>query len=208
MTGDLRRRFATVRGPERWSVLGISLGGMVALDWCSRFPTDFETCVAINASSRLSPSTDRFRAGGVLALATAVLGTRVARERAVLRVSSNARTVDREAVAREYAQWAAERPPSLASVACQLAAAWRFEVRGPMTTPLLVLSSTRDRLVSWQCSQAIATALDAPLRLHVSAGHDLTLDDPEWVRAEIVQWLEIAWAKRRDQSRSSAANQR
>ena len=37
---------------------------------------------------------------------------------------------------------------------------------------------------------AVAMAFDAAVRLHGSAGHDLTLDAPEWTLEQIVQWLD------------------
>src|SRR5262245_47365139 len=48
ITDDVRRRFSMERAEARWCIIGISLGGMVALDWCSRYPRDFERCVIIN----------------------------------------------------------------------------------------------------------------------------------------------------------------
>jgi pimeloyl-ACP methyl ester carboxylesterase len=187
ITLDVRRRFATLRGDGPWCVLGISLGAMIALDWCARFPSDFERCVAVNTSSRRSPRRDRFRAppGD---LARALFGPRLERERAVLRVSSNRGAADLEPVARQYASWQRERPPALGSVATQLIAASAFDLPARWTTPLLVLASSADHLVSCRCSQTIAEALGATLRLHDAAGHDLALDAPEWMRDEILRW--------------------
>ena len=43
-----------------------------------------------------------------------------------------------------------------------------------------------DRLVSPRCSQRLAAAWKVPLALHPSAGHDLPLDDPDWLLAQLV----------------------
>jgi pimeloyl-ACP methyl ester carboxylesterase len=190
ITDDIRRRMAGVRGPDRWSVMGISLGGMVALDWCSRFPADFESCVTVNTSANPSPREDRFRARGPRTLATLLFGRPLARERAVLRLTSNAASDNHEALAMNYAQWFADAPPSLSNIARQLLAASTFEIPQRVATPLLVLSSTADGLVSYRCSEAVATALHAPIRLHDSAGHDLTLDVPEWTQEQVAHWLD------------------
>jgi pimeloyl-ACP methyl ester carboxylesterase len=196
ITDDVRRRFGRTRGEGRWSILGISLGGMVALDWCARFPSDFERCVTVNTSTNLSPRRHRLRAGALRVLPATLLGSSLARERAVLRISSSAPAADREPVARRYARWVAERPPSPSSVVWQLVAAATFDVPGRVEPPLLVLGSKGDRMVYWQCSEAIARALGAPLRLHDRAGHDLPLDDPEWAREQIVRWLDAPAPRR------------
>jgi hypothetical protein len=49
-----------------------------------------------------------------------------------------------------------------------------------------VLASTGDNLVSWRSSEAIAKRLSLPLKLNegvgaAAAGHDLPLDQPQWV---------------------------
>jgi pimeloyl-ACP methyl ester carboxylesterase len=189
ITCDVRARLQDQRGDGPWSVLGISLGGMVALDWCARFPHDFVRCVAINTSARLCPAHARFSPAAMAPLGWALLGDARARERAVLRVSSNSPDSLLDRLAAEQAVWLRERPPSARSLLHQLIAASRFDLPGFLPVPLLLLSSTADRLVSHRCSRAIARALDAPLALHSQAGHDLTLDAPEWVCEQISLWL-------------------
>jgi pimeloyl-ACP methyl ester carboxylesterase len=55
--------------------------------------------------------------------------------------------------------------------------------------PFLILGSEKDRLVDPQCSRDAAKALLAQLVMHPSAGHDLPLDDPDWVIEQIRNWL-------------------
>ena len=91
------------------------------------------------------------------------------------------------------AQWAAvrrQRPVSARNAVRQLVAAARY--CAPAAAPVdrvLLLGSQEDRLVSSQCSQAIAQAWGLPLQLHPWAGHDLPLDDPQWVIDAVLQWL-------------------
>lgn len=61
-------------------------------------------------------------------------------------------------------------------------------VRGEEPWSMLVLNSRSDRLVSHLCSEAIARRLNLPLRVHATAGHDLPLDDPQWVAEQIADW--------------------
>ena len=53
----------------------------------------------------------------------------------------------------------------------------------------LLLGSQHDQLVSSACSRAIAKAWGLPLHVHPSAGHDLPLDDPQWVIDEVLRWV-------------------
>ena len=97
------------------------------------------------------------------------------------------------AAAGVVAQWAAvrrQRPVSARNAVRQLVAAARY--CAPAAAPVdrvLLLGSQEDRLVSSQCSQAIAQAWGLPLQLHPWAGHDLPLDDPQWVIDAVLQWL-------------------
>ena len=47
--------------------------------------------------------------------------------------------------------------------------------------PYLVLASKADRFTNYKCSERLAEKYNATLRLHEKAGHDLPLDDPQWI---------------------------
>ena len=47
--------------------------------------------------------------------------------------------------------------------------------------PLLLLAGAGDRLVDPACSRRLARTWQVPLLEHAQAGHDLPLDDPDWV---------------------------
>ena len=55
--------------------------------------------------------------------------------------------------------------------------------------PVLVLGSAKDRLVDPNCSIQLARQANLPLKMHPDAGHDLPLDDPQWVVKSIKEWL-------------------
>lgn len=184
ITDDLRER---VDISEPIGLIGMSLGGMVVLDWASRFPDDIARAITVNTSSGASPAWRRFRPGGLRTIMARPFETRV-RERASIRVTSNRPLHEVNNVLDLHTQWANESPPTSASLAAQMRAASTFQLPASVDVPLLVLASGGDRLVDWRCSAVVADRLGAPLYLHPDGGHDLTLDASPWVVNQIATW--------------------
>lgn len=184
ITDDVRDR---VDSSEPIGLVGMSLGGMVVLDWASRFPHDIARAVTVNTSSGVSPAWRRFRPGGLRTIMSRPFSTRV-RERASIRVTSNRPLHEINHVLDMHTEWAEESPPTSASLAAQMRAASTFQLPAHVDVPLLVLASGGDRLVDWRCSAVIADRLGAPLYLHPDGGHDLTLDASPWVIDQIATW--------------------
>jgi len=182
---DLRRRCqAFADGPVH--LCAISLGGMIATAWASAFPGEVASLTIINTSAaNYSPLHHRLqpRSYPVLVRGLVRREAAVERERAVLGLVSNR---DSASLERWVAEFAALPTPTPASFARQVWAAsrYRFPARAPVKR-VLVLRGLGDRLVNPRCSEAIARAWDAPLESHPTAGHDLPLDDPEWVLARL-----------------------
>jgi len=194
IVSDLRSRWLELARAESeigpWSVIGISLGGMAALDWCSRHPGDFSRAVVINTSAlNLGAPWERFAPSALLKLITrATSRDIVAREKAILQLTSGLRGPRLENTAQKWAALDASRPISKQALLAQLWAASRFEAPAEIGPPLLVASGGTDRLVSPRCSARLAALLGAPLLLNRAAGHDLPLDDPEWLADQIAAW--------------------
>ena len=191
---DVRGRWIRARGQDvdGWGVVAISLGGMVAQEWARRYPGEFDAAVLINSSTadgcrpwqRIRPVAF---VGGVKALLDS---DRVNRERIVLRWTTRL-IQDREAVARAWAAFANERPPDRISALSQLLAAARFVAPRSLDCPVLVVFSLSDEFTDPSCSRVIARRLGASWAAHPRAGHDLPLDDPEWLSLQIVQWANL-----------------
>jgi pimeloyl-ACP methyl ester carboxylesterase len=174
------------RGP--FHVVALSLGAMAALAWAQAHPGEIAAGVLINTSLRgLSPLHRRLRPAALAALAALLLGRDdAAREAAILRLTSRR-------VAEVPPHWLALRrqhPVSRLNALRQLvaAAAFRAPAAAP-AVPLLLLASRGDALVDARCSQALAARWGLPLALHADAGHDLPLDDEDWVVERIACWL-------------------
>lgn len=173
-----------------YSLLAMSLGGMVAVDWSSRHPQDISATVLINTSMRpFSPFYQRLRPANYGALLKLALSDASSEtwERTVLRISSNL-AIDE--ILPHWTTMRMECPVSRTNALRQLVAAARF--RAAKTRPLmptLLLASEQDQLVAVECSRALARHWQCALREHPSAGHDLTLDDGPWVAAQVQAWL-------------------
>ncbi len=186
-----------VRPPFR--VLAMSLGAMVATEWARVAPEELVGCVLINTSLRpFSPFYHRLRPARYLQVLRCATpwSSPLTIEKTVLRMTSNLDHA-KGAVVEDWVALRRQRPVSASNALRQLVAAARY--MAPVAAPLvpvsdspriLLLASQNDGLVSCQCSQAIARAWGVPLRMHPSAGHDLPLDDAQWVIGQVRSWVE------------------
>ena len=180
-----------VRPP--YSLLALSLGGMVAVEWASRHPGELTRCVLINTSMRpYSRFHERLRWQNYGAIVGQLLDGGVEQqERLILRLTSrHGDAAERAGLLNRWLGYQREYPVTRANALRQLWSAARF--RAPATrpaVPLLVLSSAGDQLVDPRCSRRLAEAWQAEHREHPDAGHDLPLDDGAWVAGHIEKWL-------------------
>jgi len=188
---DLRARWLALRNahPGPWSILGMSLGGMVALSWASQFPDDFASAVVGNSSAGdLSKPHLRFSLGNFPPLARSmVVRDKIQREVLVLDRITNHLGERAKKVGAEYARYQDSAPIHGWVLARQLLAAATFSAPD-VQCPVLILSGLGDVFVDPSCSIALAERYDAPLHTHPTAGHNLTLDAPEWLTDQLVQW--------------------
>lgn len=173
-------------------LVGLSLGGMVALDWASCQPQGvagvIAGVVAINSSSGWSPLWHRLqpnRWGAVLKLMTDPSVDR--RESAILSLTSNVKHSPQ--VLAHWRDLHNRCPVTRRTALRQIRAAARYRpAANPPDMPVLLLASRADRLVSSRCSEKLAELWRCDLAEHSWAGHDLPLDDPEWVLARLQEF--------------------
>jgi pimeloyl-ACP methyl ester carboxylesterase len=175
----VRRGFAP---PYR--LLAISMGGMVAVDWAARYPEEVEAAVLINTSMRpFSPLHHRLRLPAWLRVLSLLVPGRspVARESAIFALTSNL-AAPPEALIEQWTAIRQLRPVSALNALRQLVAAARFRAPAKArAAKIRILASANDRLVDVRCSMALANAWRCDVFLHPVAGHDLPLDDSDWV---------------------------
>ncbi len=174
--------------PAPLTLVGLSLGGMVALDWAIWQPEGIAGVVAINSSSGWSPLRHRLqpsRWGAVLKLVADPSTDR--REAAILSLTSNAKHPP--SVLAHWRDLHHRCPVTRHTALRQISAAARYRPPGnPPDMPTLLLASRADRLVSSRCSEKLAQLWGCELAEHSWAGHDLPLDDPEWVVARLKEF--------------------
>ncbi len=173
------------------TLLGLSLGGMVAWEWAINHPGDVCGAVLINSSfASLSPFYRRMRWQNYPHLLKILLQRDAGlREQAIVRRVANRRDRD-DITTSAWTDIQLQRPVGLQTTLNQLTAAARYHpLNAKPLQPLLLLNSQADRLVDPACSAAISNHWDLPLKTHPWAGHDLTLDDGQWVAEQLLNWV-------------------
>ena len=179
-----------------YQVLALSLGAMVAVDWSTRHPSEFERLVLINTSlAPLNPFYYRLRPRNYPSLLRIFIhGSIRERESLILRLTSMRELTQQQAstLLDHWETYARECPVTRANFLRQLYAAITFRASptAPLV-PLLLLAGQQDQLVNVKCSIELSNRWGAPIKLHPTAGHDLPLDDSEWVARQVKDWSQL-----------------
>jgi pimeloyl-ACP methyl ester carboxylesterase len=173
------------------TVLALSLGAMVTWEWLHRYPNDCVAAALISTSfAGLSPFYQRLRWQSYGQILDLLHERDVYRQEfKILQLVNNNREHDAQ-VAKQWTAIHQQRPISPTTAYRQMLAASTYRpCANKPNAPVLLINSQGDRLVSPQCSAAIAKKWRLELRTHPWAGHDLTVDDGAWVAAQLQGWL-------------------
>lgn len=189
---EIRQRWLAARGgiEGQWAAFGISLGGMVALEWCCRYPSDFSALIVGNTSAaNLGFPLERMTPQALKHVVKSNLEKDpYAREKIILEIVSND-PEKRAKVAPLWGQIAEESSIRRGTFFRQLFAAASYRSPSRCPVPVLILGSTSDRFVNVRCSERLASRLGGRLEYHPKAGHAISLDDPQWVAQKSSEWL-------------------
>ncbi len=169
-------------------LIAISLGGMIALDWMTRYKDEIESTVLINTSVRpYSRFYQRLRWQVYPKIFTMLLQSAQIREQKILQLTSNLYPQQNKLL-KQWVAWQQQKPVSATNALRQIKAAANFYLNNRPTQPILILSSKQDRLVDYHCSLNLHKAWNTAYQQHPNAGHDLPLDDPRWLTENIALW--------------------
>ena len=184
-----REALARAAPGARFALMGVSLGGMVVMEWAARHPSEVAgVVVGASSAAGVSPLWKRMRPRGMTMVARSALERDLGRREAgIVRTVSNRRDLWDETI-RSWTRIQQERPMSLATVAAQVYAASRWRAPPRLDVPALFLVGKRDRLVHPDCSRQLATRYGAEIVEHPDAGHDLTTDAAEWVVEQVLRF--------------------
>ncbi|WP_347986972.1 alpha/beta hydrolase [Methylomonas sp. AM2-LC] len=174
------------------TLVALSMGGMVAWEWMQKYPDDINAAVLINTSfASLSPFYQRLRWKSYAKLASIILTTNIyQREQAILKLVTNNRQNDAVNIA-HWHEIQTRRPVNLSNSLRQIIAAARYKPTNEKPKQaVLLLNSWGDRLVDPACSIAIQKKWHIDLHTHPWAGHDLSLDDSNWLAHHLKIWIE------------------
>lgn len=163
-------------------VFGMSMGGMVAMEWADRYPAETSGIVVVASSaSNVSQPLARFSLRGVGAAAANRFLTKdpFAREARMVRLLMHTRARHEEAT-KLWGEIARDRPLSGDAVRTQVRAAARWRAPEALKVPALFLVGARDKLVDPRCTIALARRFRTHAVVHPDAGHDLTTDAGPW----------------------------
>ncbi len=162
-------------------LVGLSLGGMVALAAMASGSKRVRQVIAINTSSRLSFIWKRF---SILRVCKALLTASFFQgknrlELAILQFTSHLHQHD-TAIAHQWGQLREQKPTNIMNSIRQIIAAAKFAVpiQSLVDRPVSFIYSKQDKLVHPSCTMKLANILGAPTYAIDNAGHDIALDQP------------------------------
>lgn len=166
------------------NMVALSLGAMIATEWAQQFPGDFQNLILINTSSAsLQSFYKRFLPLNYLNILKLLAEPSIRKREDLIGKMVMNHEERRVRFLDEMTVHSEEHPIQPLNLVHQLKAASQYVF--PQNPPLLtqniqIWCSSKDHLVSNECSLQIARRWGVLPQVHPWAGHDLPLDDPEW----------------------------
>ena len=180
---DLRARCSYVQKGEPFQVLSVSLGAMITVEWMKEYPHEIRKATLVCTSSGgFSPFYRRFIAGNI-PKGLKLIGREkdeAVREKTIpgMITTSHERREEEMGAMMAYTR---QYPMNPLNVIRQMYAASRYRFPDSAPGDIRLLGSHGDRLVSPTCTLKIAEKWGVRAEMHPWAGHDVPIDDPQWL---------------------------
>jgi pimeloyl-ACP methyl ester carboxylesterase len=170
------------------TVISVSMGAMVMSYWIKKYPDDFAKLFFINTSSAgHSAPWERFNIQAMVLNKDLI--SKEKKEEHILRVTSQFQDRQKKFL-EQFIKLDQENHVSPVNVLAQLWACHRHHFPKAQEVPtekVIFINSLQDQLVRPECSNRIASSWGRSVISHPTAGHDLPLDDPQWLAEQIVK---------------------
>lgn len=180
---DLRSRCSYVKKGESFQVLSVSLGAMITVEWMKRHPHEITKATLVCTSSGgFSPFYRRFIASNI-PKGLKLIGKEKDEalwESTILGMIVNSKERRQEEIGLMMA-YSKQYPMKPQNVIRQMLAASQYRFPDSAPGDIRLLGSHGDRLVSPTCTLKIAERWGMRAEMHPWAGHDVPVDDPQWL---------------------------
>ncbi|MGK0367905.1 MAG: pimeloyl-[acyl-carrier protein] methyl ester esterase [Thermoproteota archaeon] len=186
------KQLESIQQGENNILFALSLGGMLSSLWMQKYPNDFKQTILVNTSLKgFSPLLRRLRPRAVLKFLQLTLTINIGmRELGILRLISND-TSKHEEILKSWISIQKDAQVLRASFYNQIKAALTFTpALEPPKARILILGAINDRLCHYSCSVELHKYWRGTLRLSPEGGHDLPIDQPDWLIEEMKNWIE------------------
>ncbi len=175
--------------PEGALVIGVSLGGMIALGLAATRPQLVRGLMLVNSSVGAG-TFKRISRPALMAVLTAILGVKKGYSSLAAVLLSNSATADaRHNLAERWLEIDKKQRPDPWRIISQLKMARRFYGLPELLSircPAVVIQSTGDLFVDPANSDFIHRQIKGSILLsHPTAGHELAFEDPQWLTSQI-----------------------
>ena len=173
-------------------ILAVSLGAMVAIELLHHYASSYHCAFLMNTSvAGVSPIYQRLQLQSLKHFYEVIISPSLEeKEMNILELVSNVQE-KRNNIHDLWVDIARKRPVSTTNAARQLLAAshYRLPKKKP-PCPMFLMASKADRMVDYRCTEGLAKKWRLPVMYNEKAGHELALDDPDWVLEQIGSHLQ------------------
>lgn len=174
---------------SKLNVLGISLGGMLSLKWAELYPEEIDQLFVVNSSlKQLSSFNQRLIPKNYFGIIKVLsFGSVEKQEQLILSLTSN-NLAKTSSYLPSYILRGEEKPFRLLNFFRQIILASRIKIEKPLLSKPIFFVSQNDRLVNSSCSHDLKKKFEGYIYENSLAGHDLSLDQPDWLAQKIKEF--------------------